>query len=138
MTIRQALHRVDGQLKIANVKTEGSVAILRQPVSDGLISRAQRRPSCRLCSDVLPGQRGGDRDDVPISVIEIMRMRLTSPAFQRCIAVACPFTGEAVIADGLLWLAPDTCLSGEHATWPPLSPALPVWCATNCAIAPPL
>jgi integrase len=28
MTIRRALHRVDGQLKVENVKTEGSVAIL--------------------------------------------------------------------------------------------------------------
>jgi integrase len=28
MTIRRALHRVDGQLKVEKVKTEGSVAIL--------------------------------------------------------------------------------------------------------------
>ena len=31
MTIRRALHRVDGQLKLENVKTEGSVAILPLP-----------------------------------------------------------------------------------------------------------
>lgn len=42
LTVRQALHRVDGQLKLDSVKTEGSVAVLPIPTPLVAILRAHR------------------------------------------------------------------------------------------------
>lgn len=46
LTIRQALHRVDGELRLEQVKTEGSVAVL--PVPAPLVSILRGHRSRRL------------------------------------------------------------------------------------------
>jgi hypothetical protein len=52
MTIRRALHRVDGQLKLENVKTEGSVAILAlsRPLVAILVNHRRRQIEERLAA----------------------------------------------------------------------------------------
>jgi enoyl-CoA hydratase len=53
---------------------------------------------------------------LPMSAVEIMRMRLTPPAFHRGIAMACRFVGDAAIAGGWLdeIIEPSDVVSRAH------------------------